>query len=167
MPQRLDGAFRAVFRQDAGAAEFQETLAGVTGNELGQLEFTFGIETAGRGRDFLPQQPICTDDTAMFGTGKRGVQNQQMVAEWIEPVGVTAVMGLEQVLPGAKFVVEHPVAHFLRGRDLGLVASEPHFKIAYTAQCRALYDGIDVTSGKQGAAGVRPSVTFRHNCMHE
>ena len=154
-------------RQNAGAAEFEKTLAGVTGDELGQLELAFGIEAAGGGRDFLPQQAIGADDTAMFGAGKRRIQDQQMVAERIEPVGVATVLRLEQVLPGAKLVVKYPVAHFLRGRDLGLVAGEPHFEIADTAECCAFYDGIDITSGEQGAAGVRPSVTFRHNCMHE
>ncbi len=153
--------------KDAGAAELEETLAGVAGDKIGQLEFALGIEAAGRCRDFLPQQAVGANNAAMLGTGQRGVEDEQMITKRIEMVGVAAVLHLEQVLPGAKLVIEHPVAHFLRGGDLGLVAGKPHFEVADTAERFAFCDGIDVPPGEQSTAGVRPSVTFRHNCMHE
>ena len=80
----------------------------------------------------------------MLGAGNRGVEDQQMIAERIEPVRVAAVLRLEQVLPGAKLIIENPVAHFLRGGDLGLVAGKPHFEVADSAKRCASYDGIDL-----------------------
>ena len=82
-------------------------------------------------------------------------------------LAVAPVLRLEQILPGAELVIEHLVAHFLGGGDLGLVAGEPHFEIADTAQRCAACDGIGRTGSEQGAASIWPSVTFRHNCMHE
>jgi hypothetical protein len=56
-----------------------------------------------------------------------------MVAKRIEAVRIAPV-DLVQAAAGAQLVIEDAVADFLCGLDLGLVAGQPHFQSAYTAQ---------------------------------
>ena len=90
LPESLDGALGPILRKHAGAAELEETLAGVPRHQLGQFEFVLGIEAAHLRGPLLAQQPIGADDPAVVGTGKRFIQHEKMVADRVEPVAVAA-----------------------------------------------------------------------------
>ena len=101
---------------------------------------SLGIEAAGDGRAFLPQQPIGADDLVGVGAGDRGVEHQQMVASFVEAVGVALLQRVQQLTLGAELIVEYAEAHFLRGSDLGRVARQPDFQRADAAKRGARRD---------------------------
>jgi hypothetical protein len=143
LPEDLDGAFRAVFLQHAGAAEFKEALPGVTRDQLFQLEFFVGIEAASGRGGLLPKQPVGADDAAVVGSGQCRIDDQQMVAQRVEAVAVALFQRMQRIAPGAKLFVEDAETHFLDGGDLGVVASEPDFKRADAAKCATCHDGVE------------------------
>src|SRR5690606_6593183 len=93
LPQHLDGTSRTVFLKDAGAAELEKAQSGVAVDEAFQVELVLGIESAAGLGDFLPEQAVGSDDAAVFRSGTCGVEDQEMVARIIEPVGVARDAG--------------------------------------------------------------------------
>ena len=162
----LDRPLGAVFRQNAGTSEFQEALARMARDQFLQLEFAVGIEAAGRDRDFLPQEPVGADDALVIWSGKRRVEHQKMVADFIEAIGVAPRGGAEVGLPRAELIVKDAVADFLGGGDLGGVAREANFQRAYASQRSGREHMIGEALGEHGRSNGPMSVTIRQGCMH-
>src|ERR1700677_1434669 len=61
-PQKLDHPLRTIFRMNAGAAEFQKSLARVTGEQRRDIELALAVEAAMFRRDLAAQQPVGADN---------------------------------------------------------------------------------------------------------
>jgi hypothetical protein len=131
-----------------------------------QLELTLRVEAAGGGGNFLPQQAIGADDPSVIRAGKRSVEDEQMVANLIEAIGVATLRGVYVGLPCAKFFVEDPVADFLRCGDLGSIARQTNFQRSDASQHYWRERGSGVAASQHGACSSRTIFTLRQGCMH-
>ena len=135
-------------------------------DQIPQLELAFGIEAAGRGRDFLPQKPVCADDPPVVGAGKRRIEYQEMVADLVETVDVAPRRRIQIGLRGPELVVEDAVADFLCGSDFGGIAGKAHFQCAYASKGNGRENAFRVAIGEHGRCNVQMSVTIRQSCLH-
>ena len=142
LPQHLDRPLGTIFGQDAGTAEFEETVAGMARDQLLQLEFAFRIEAAGRGASPAAAAGRCR----RCGGGRvraARIEDQQVVADLVEAVGV-APLRRSIGLFGPELIIEDPIADFLRRGDFG-VARKAHFQRADAAErdpARRLLDSV-------------------------
>ena len=61
-PQKLDDALRSILRMDARAAEFQEALARMAGQQGRDIEFGFAVKALVACRDIAAKKAIDPND---------------------------------------------------------------------------------------------------------
>src|SRR5215218_4364241 len=134
LPQHLDRALRAVFRQHAGTAELEEAQPGMARHQRVELEFVAGVEAAGDRRALLPEQTIGADDLVGLRARNCGVEHQQMVASLVETVGIALFQRMQQLALGAELLIKYPEPHRLRSSNLVGVARQTDFQRSNPAE---------------------------------
>ncbi|MNT43505.1 hypothetical protein D3C72_1799820 [compost metagenome] len=134
LPQKLNRALGAIFRQHAGAAKLHEALARMARNEPGNVELACGIEAVIGERRFLSQQTIGADDLVFAVAFDRLVEHQQMIADAVP--GIDVALAAHRICGKARlhFLDENPVTHGLRGINFAFISGEPCFQRAYTTE---------------------------------
>ena len=100
------------------------------GNQPFELEFVAGIETAGAAGCLLAQQAVGAHHLAARGE----VRHQQMIANFIEAVGVTLVHLGRALAARAHFLAEDPEPQFLGQRNLGRITRKAYLEGTDTPQ---------------------------------
>jgi hypothetical protein len=104
-------------------------------NDRRNIEFALGVKAAIYFGHVLAQQPIGSDELAVFEHERifRRVRiisdNDEMIAEAVEPVLVHAVCGGQRIGLGAQFFIEDPKPQTLARLDLGIAPSLPQDQI--------------------------------------
>ncbi len=120
---------------NAGAAEFQESLASVAGQQRRDVELALTVEAAMFRRDLTPQQPIGADDLRLDpakGIAGGEIDDQQMIAEFVEGADIAPHQCPRAVGDGAAFFIKDLVAQALRLADF-LASGDADFEIAEPA----------------------------------
>ena len=73
LPQQLNHPFGAVVGQDAGAAEFHQSLAAIGSFQGSEIELAFGIKAASITRLVIEKQPVGANDISF---AHRSVDNE-------------------------------------------------------------------------------------------
>src|SRR5690606_15343336 len=132
--EQLEGAFRPVGRQHAGAPQFEESASCVARNERTDIELALRIESVAPLRLVLPQQPVSADHTAMVGTFERRVHDDKMITGRIEAIGIASFLLALPMTLRAEFEREDGMAQLLRGSDFRRCRRKPRFQVADAAE---------------------------------
>ena len=168
-PEEIDRPLRPVGLEHAGAAELQETLAGMPRQQGSEIEFALRIEAAEPVGGALAHQAIGPDDLGLDAAEAAPglvVDHQQMVASLVEPVRIAAEHPRDDIGFRRHFLIEHAVTQALRPPDLARAPRQPHLERAVPAERARQRLGFPRKVGEapQRAAGHRH---HRHEAREE
>ena len=136
-------------------------------DKLVDLELVARIESETLFGDILAQQAVGADNLPVLRSVKRGIEDEEVVADRIEPVRVTGFQLVDFRRAGSHFLVKDAVANLLRRGDLVQRRGKPDFERADPAERRRSSQRLAGWRGfGRHAHWRRVPVAFKQNAWH-
>lgn len=138
-PQKFDDPLRSIIRVDARAAEFQETLAWMAGQQWRDIEFGFAVKALLACRDIPAKKAINPNDFRLLAAEAIeliSVDDKKMIAEFIERTDIPTSQRGALARNGLAFAVKHFEPQPLRLADIPARRRQPDFKRAKAPEHR-------------------------------